>query len=310
MKKLKIILLLLTILLLTYFYTTLNKNVSQEVLKIAPIKIEPIKIISIEEVSKEEAPANILSQLKVAIDNSQIAILPIKEEKNILEALSKQIRIQTPISTKMVKRKEIEATPITVKKQTITKQTILQKKSLIKKPLIKKPLAKQPVPQQKSSLFVKKMKPRQDIQKRVLPKEEVLILTKDSNNQLTREEEVALYNKKNTLDVVGISQEFEIKENTSFPDTHYFEPNKEPVIKTNNEPLHFVEKLGVVDVSSNYETKFVVPQKVELAKEGIVHFSTASIETKELKSLKFVDRLGVVEVSQEFEMINASKFIK
>jgi len=93
------------------------------------------------------------------------------------------------------------------------------------------------------------------------------------------------------------------------PDSHYFEPIKSLKTIENNAPLEFVEKLGVVTISDEYESNFIIPQKTELAKEGIVNFSSTSIETEELKKLEFVDTLGIIEVSEEFETINAKKYL-
>jgi len=93
------------------------------------------------------------------------------------------------------------------------------------------------------------------------------------------------------------------------PDSHYFEPQK-PVEPTNTNPTKFVKTLGVVAVSKAYETPLVVPKKVEVAKEGIVEFPNAKLETEELKKLKFVKPLEVVEVSKPFETIEAKKYLK
>ena len=95
-----------------------------------------------------------------------------------------------------------------------------------------------------------------------------------------------------------------------FPDAHYFEPIKAEKTVKENTPLKFVETLGVVNVSNNYESTFAIPQKVELAKEGIVNISTASIETADMKKLEFVDTLGVIEVSTEFETIDAQNYLE
>ena len=139
-------------------------------------------------------------------------------------------------------------------------------------------------------------------------------LKKESKNpnRLSREEEVALYNNTyaNSLEVVNVSENFEIEEvNNHLPDSHYFEPIETPKTVKVNAPLEFVDKLGVVAVSGKYESNFSIPQKVELAQEGIVNISDASLETQELKKLDFVDTLGVVEISNDFETIQADSYL-
>ncbi|CAA6808227.1 MAG: Unknown protein [uncultured Sulfurovum sp.] len=97
---------------------------------------------------------------------------------------------------------------------------------------------------------------------------------------------------------------------THLSDADYFDTIETIEPSNNHAPLKFVETLGVVAVSNQYEIDFIIPPKVELAKEEVVNISNASIETEALKNLEFVKTLGVVKVSKEFETTQATYYLE
>ncbi|HIP51985.1 MAG TPA: hypothetical protein EYG94_07865 [Campylobacterales bacterium] len=304
-KHLKVFIILL-ILLTIYIVIELSSSIeapseapsSKETLKTKSIQIEPIKIVpiqltienSVEKKTPSTLPLDILSKLKTATKQSKEAVKPSKEEesKNILLSLKKKAEEQK-IKEVLVQKLEVQKIPKKIKPK---KPKVIKTKVVLKKVILKKEA------KAKVSASIKIPKPK---------KETLPIKIKN----LSREKEVELYNRQygNTLEVVNISDSFEIKEENILPDSHYFEPIKEQKILKKNTPLKFVEKLGVVIVSDKYESNFTVPQKVEIAKEGIVNFSHTSTNTKELQKLEFVDTLGVLEISEDFETINAKKYL-
>ena len=292
-----------------------------------PITIEPIKIeqpsteqkhVS-EKIVKEE-PVDLLSKLKVATKVSTEGIVPSEEEvsNQVLESLKETIakqEIVEPIivqpSVKKVVKKRIVQKKVIAKK--VVHKKIVHKKTVHKRVASKKVNKKVKVIPKKKNIKHAKVMKKQSIKEPIASVKVVKNLsdTKRGHTNLSREEEVALYHQKyaSSLEVVNVSKPFVIKEKKEVPDSHYFEPQK-PVEPANTNPTKFVKTLGVVAVSHAYETPLVVPKKVEVAKEGIVEFPNAKLETEELKRLKFVKPLEVVEVSKPFETIEAQKYLK
>jgi len=306
-KILKIALTLLLILTITLFIFILVKEDKK------PIKIEPIKIVTSstdqndpsEEVEKEKS-GDILSKLKVATKVSTEGIAPSKEEvsNKVLESLKQTIikqKIEEPIHVQPIVKK-------VVKKRVVHKKTA-HKKVIKKRVIAKKLKASTKKKNIKHAEVIKKQSAKEPIESIKVVENQTNITR--SNSSLSREEEVALYQQKyaSGLEVVKITKPFVIKEKKNVPDAYYFEAPK-PVEPTNTNPTKFVKTLGVVAVSHAYETPLVIPEKVELAKEGIVEFPNAKLETEELKKLKFVKPLEVVEVSKPFETIEAEKYLK
>jgi len=271
---------------------------SKKTLKIKPIQIEPIKIAPLEVTRKNSVeeehlsllPIDILSKLKTASEESKEAIVSSQKEQStdIVKSLTKKIE------TEVVENVAIQKIPKKVK--TTKEKLVIKKKIALKKETKSK---------------VKTKAKSNNPKKKSTPIKTFITSKNQKRNKLSREKEVALYNKTytHTLEVVNVSDSFEIKEENTLPDSHYFEPIKSLKKIENNAPLEFVEKLGVVIISDKYESNFIVPQKIEVAKEGIVDFSSTSIETKELQKLEFVDTLGIIEVSEDFETINAKKYL-
>ena len=279
------------------------------------IKIEPIKIespstsqkLSSEEVIKEK-PVDILSKLKVATKVSTEGIVPSKEEvsNKVLESLKETIakqEIDEPITVQPIVKKVL--TKRVIKKRVITKKV----KVTTKKKIIKPAKITKKVNVIKNAKVIKKQPSRVSIPNIKLVKAQTI---QRGDSTLTREEEVALYHKKydSDLEVVSVSKPFVIKEKKNIPDSHYFEPQKPVETTTNTNPTKFVKTLGVVALSNAYETSLVVPEKIEVAKEGIVELPNAKLETEDMKKLKFVKPLEVVEVSKPFETIEADKYLK
>jgi len=300
-----------------------------------PIKIEPIQIESSSTTQKDssltvkkEEPMDILSKLKVATQTSTEGIVPSKEEvsKKVLASLRESVEeqaIDEPVPLKPTVQK--------IAKQDSTKRDT-HKKSVVKKHLAvtKAKVTKKRVPikttkiikKKKATKRVKVTTKHQDVKSTKVvikqPIERPINVTKSTTSshtktsKLSREEEVALYHQKyaSSLEVVSVTKPFTIEEKKSVPDEYYFEPQKPIETTTNPNPTKFVKTLGVVAVSNAYETPLVVPKKVEVAKEGIVEFKNAKLETEEMKRLKFVKPLEVVEVSKPFETIEAEKYLK
>ena len=316
-KKLSLVSILLFVLYILWVLTNDKKPI-----EIKPLKIEALNIkteTSSPVVAIQKQPLDILSKLKIASTSSKEGIRLPKEEAstNILKSLKNKIAQQdvreVPIKKKPVKPKKIVQTKVLVKKATpkrIVKKKIVTKKIVKKKTKPKKEakpklLVKIPkVSVSKVAILKKKvLTPKTKVIEKTLPKNKTL-------KRLSREEEVALYNKKYgaALEVVTVSESFEIQEEETLPDSYYFEPIKAAKAIDSNAPLEFVEKLGIVNTSEKYENNFNVPQKIEVAKEGIVTFTKAS--TKEMKNLDFVVTLGVINVSEDFETTEAKKYLE
>lgn len=253
-------------------------------------------------------PENILLKLKDAVEHAK-TVTAQEEAKEVLATLKKRTdkiatspKKETKVSLKVIpKKKSIKkkSTKKKIKKERkIDKQ---QKPKNIKIPSTKEPKKRIPSLPIKISKSTKEPVQKKPTKQEMQPKR-------------SREEEVALYKKQygDNLEVVEVSQVFELEESKAkLPDTYYFEPIPHETKETNPNPTKFVETLGVVEVSSEYEVSNVeIPKKKELATEGIVQLKNASPETEELKKLKFVKPLEVVEVSPEFETIDAEKYIK
>ena len=298
-----------------------------------PIEIKPIQIKTLsskkENISPkepiEEKPVDILSKLRIATHTSSEGIVPSKEEvpNKILSSLSNKIA-QQEIKAIVIKKKPPTTNKIIIKKEIVKKESSTKPiKSTVKKIqiiAIKKKAAKKHKVVVKKTIIKKepnikhKENNKKEVAKKSLSKpliENKEIIQPKQRKNISREEEVILYNNKyaNTLEVVNVSENFEINEEATLPDSYYFEPILAKKSQTNNAPLEFVDTLGVVNVSTKYESNFSVSQKVEIAKEGIVNISSASLETEEIKKLEFVDTLGIVEVSSDFETINATSYL-
>lgn len=307
-----------------------------------PIEIKPIQIKTLstkkENISPkepiEEKPVDILSKLRIATHTSSEGIVPSKEEvpNKILSSLSNKIA-QQEIKAIVIKKKPPTTNKIIIKKEIVKKESSTKPiKSTVKKIqiiAIKKKAAKKHKVVVKKTIIKKEpnikhkennkrkvqiVATKKEIAKKSLSKpliENKEIIQPKQRKNISREEEVILYNNKyaNTLEVVNVSENFEINEEATLPDSYYFEPILAKKSQTNNAPLEFVDTLGVVNVSTKYESNFSVSQKVEIAKEGIVNISSASLETEEIKKLEFVDTLGIIEVSSDFETINATSYL-
>lgn len=314
MTKRHIILLITLLLLIPISYLILKKIESKKV-----IIIPQLNIVSVEKkpTTTEESPTDILSKFKLAVTSAKEKAVPSQEEEalNILATLKKSTTELTEIQ---------EEKSVVIQKVTPPKKIILKKKTIIKKEIIKKTTPKkiikkkivQKQPTKKSA--TQKAKPKTvlvKIVKKPMTKQHP-VTKKPTAKKLSREEEVALYKKQHQhgLEIVEESVPFVLnsQENTP-PDSHYFEPvkKKQNQTKNENETIGFVKTLGVVEVSNQYEVGNVeISKKVELAKEGIVDISSATVETDELKALKFVAPIEVLEVSPSFETIDAKKYIK
>jgi hypothetical protein len=201
---------------------------SKKVLTIKPIQIKTIKIMPIE-TKIETLPIDILSKLKIATEHSKEAIV----------TSNKEISNKTIVSSKKkIIKKVVHKKPLALKKKRIPKR-VVSKKVVVKRKVIKKNFEHKIV----TNVVVKK------------------VAVQQTSERLSREEEVAFYQKKyaNNLELVNISENFEINEENSLPDSYYFEPLKKVSIKNTNAPLEFVEKLGVVETSTAYEVNFMIP---------------------------------------------------
>ncbi|CAA6820783.1 MAG: Unknown protein [uncultured Sulfurovum sp.] len=276
--------------------------------------------------SKEEEQNEVLMNLKQTIAQQKVSLnKKMLSEKESQTSIDKpKVVVKASIPKKIVSPKESKAImhkPKVIAKASIPKKIVSPKES---KTIMHKPKVITKAPTHQTVLVNKEVNALQEIaliQKRV--NQEMLYqpvsitehtLPKESKyaKKLSREEEVALYQSTyaNSLEVVTVSENFEIEEvDNHLPDSHYFEPIETAKMTELNAPLAFVEKLGVVAVSNKYESNFSIPQKIELAQEGIVNISSASLETQELKKLDFVDSLGVVEVSQDFETTQADSYL-
>jgi len=298
---------LLLILTITLFIFILLKE-NKKTIKIEPIKIESSHTSQTSNSSElpPKKPIEILSKLQVATKVATEGIVPSQEEvsKRILNSLKKNIdkqKIEKPIIVKSIVKKRVIHKRVAKKRVSAKKVKISTQKKVTNHKKITK---------NKNLVQHSNITKRQPISKTI----ESSKVTKDRvrHTNLTREEEVALYQQKysSDLEVVKVSKPFVIEEKKSVPDSYYFEPQKPIETTANTNPTKFVKTLGVVAVSNAYETPLVVPKKVELAKEGIVEFPNAKVETEELKKLKFVEPLEIVEVSKPFETIEADKYLK
>ena len=268
------VLILSILILLTLFiiYMIINIPDSKKTLQIKPIQIEPIKIVPLDVTTKN------------SIEEEQLSLGPI-------DILSK-LKTASEASKEAIVSSQKEQSSDIVK-------SLIKK---IEKERVEK-VAIQKVPKE-----IKTIKKKPIIKKNSTPIKTFITSKKELSQQKAKQNQK--YKKLNQeKELVNISDSFEIKEENTLPDSHYFEPIKSLKTIENNAPLEFVEKLGVVTISDEYESNFIIPKKTELAKEGIVNFSSTSIETEELKKLEFVDTLGIIEVSEEFETINAKKYL-
>jgi hypothetical protein len=253
------------------------QNENKQPITMKPLVITPLKIKKETPLIEEpihQTPTSILSKLKLATETSKESVIKLEDKKN--------------------------KTSTSLKKIIVTKKAIPKRKpTVLKKTKVKK-VKVNIIPTKKITLIQK-----------ANPIEKKIRLLKEKTKQLTREEEVALYKSTyaDKLEIVNVSQNFEINEEETLPDSYYFKPIENKKAQKSKAPLEFVAKLGVVSVSNKYENNFTVSKKVELAKEGIVNFSHTSIDTKDLQKLEFVDTLGVIEVSEDFETINAKKYL-
>jgi hypothetical protein len=226
-----------------YIFWTQSNN--KKPIESQPIKIEPLSIRedTPPQSTIKESPSAILAKLKIAVNSAKEAVVPTKEkiQDELLDSLKSKIAQQE--------------TKKTLVKKEITKK-IIQKKIVTKKEIVKKENKTQ-----KNKLVSIKEKA---IEKKIIPtvkvtKKEITQRAKISG--LSREEEVASYNNQyfGKLEVVGVSENFEIEEEKQFPDSYYFE-KEEPTKDDNkkNLPLKYVEKLGVVEISDSYEVNFTI----------------------------------------------------
>jgi len=272
------------------------------------------------EKTKEETKKQTIETKNNKQQNNKSTKLPttimVQKNKVTFPPLNKDIK---PISSTKMKKENLpkkfilkkSSTQYTiVKKVTIPIQHNLNTSTIIKpiQKIVKKTIQKKKIVKKKSPIIkthIVKERPTLQVNTNS-------VYTKKS--KLSREEEVAQYKQAsaNGLVVVGVSNLFEIDspQNTR-PDADYFEPITSTIQQNNHEPIGFVKTLGVVEVSQKYEVgNLEIPQMVQLAKEGVVDISSASVETEALKKLKFIDPLEVVEVSEAFETIEANRYIK
>jgi len=325
--KRHIIILITLLLLIPASYILLKRAEPKKV-----IIIPQLNIVSVEKKPVvTESPTDILSKFKLAVSSAKEKAVPTQEEEalKILATLQKSTKELTEVQ---------EDKKVVTEEVTLPKKIILEKKTIIKKEIIKKTTPKKLVEKKivvKKAIAKKTIIKKQIVQKQPAKKSttqktkpktvHVKIVKKPTQKQrpvtkkptakkLSREEEVALYKKQHQhgLEIVGESVPFVLNAEKNTPaDSHYFEPIKKKQNQTKNETIGFVKTLGVVEVSNQYEVGNVeISQKVELAREGIVDISSATIETDELKALKFVAPLEVLEVSPSFETIDAKKYIK
>lgn len=259
------ILSILVLLILLIIYTILNVPSSAKTLKIEPIKIAPLEI-KIENSVEKKAP-------------------PIRP----IDILSKLKTASEKSKEAMVLSKEEQSTDIISSLKKKVEEQIIET-GLSPKVLIQNKPIKKKVVLKKKTIIKKEAKPK----KTSVPRK-VLVSLNKKKKVIVQKVIVQKVTKK-------INQEKE--EENILPDSYYFEPIKEVKTVETNTPLAFAKKLGVVSVSTDYETSFTIPKREELAKEGIVNISNASLDTNEIKNLNFVNTLGVIEVSQDFEIIS------
>jgi len=309
------ILLVLILILIPLSYFVLTEISKQKVIVIPPIEV--VKVAPKENII--DTPDTILSNLKVAVhlSNEEEIISKEEEANEVLKVL--QDNIHLPI----IKEKIIKTSSGAQAIETLTSQKKIPiKKYLVQKKIVKKhKVKKYALKKSKEPIKTTKVSPKSNTlaQKKIVKEKPTLALpiniptanNKTTTHHLSREQEVALYKQQHAkgLEIVGESKTFEIKDPTqSLPDEYYFKKHN-PKVNQAVELNQFVETLGVVKVSKQYEVQNKIPQKVELAKDGVVDISTASIETKELKRLKFVKPLEVTEVSETFEASQAKRYL-
>lgn len=332
----KIILFFLLLLAILFFL--FNVNGKQKVTKVEPIKIEPLNIEpknAPQEEPKVVSSEHILAQLKKAVKTSKEKLIHTKENEHNKIITNLQHTIKQQETNKSILEKKASLPPKVIPKEVVAKEVISEKikpkktiteEIAVKKAVTPKVVTKKIIVQKKPQISkkalpstneMKNLKQVEAINETKTKKAFIQVVQREpfqtkSTTELSREEEVSKYKSQyaNSLEVVNVSETFEIEEPEShLPDAHYFEPIESVNESDNNAPLKFVEKLGVVEVSNQYETNFSISEKVELAKEGIVSISSASVETKELKNLDFVDTLEVVEVSEDFETTEAKSYL-
>lgn len=337
----KIILFFLLLLAILFFL--FNVNGKQKVTKVEPIKIEPLNIEpknAPQEEPKVVSSEHILAQLKKAVKTSKENLIHTKENEHNKIITNLQHTIKQQEINKGILEKKASLPPRVIPKEVVAKEVVaknvisekikpkktITEKVAVKKAVTPKVVTKKIIVQKKPQISkkalpstneMKNLKQVKAINETKTKKAFIQVVQREpfqtkSTTELSREEEVSKYKSQyaNSLEVVNVSETFEIEEPEShLSDAHYFEPIESVNESDNNAPLKFVKKLGVVEVSNQYETNFSISEKVELAKEGIVSISSASVETKELKNLDFVDTLEVVEVSEDFETTEAKSYL-
>lgn len=267
-------LLILTIIL----YTLWDNKQNKKPIIIKPIKIAPLNIKeepSLVHIAEPTKPSDILLKLKIATSKSQE-----KHEQNEEVLVNKILNDLKKQANKQIKAQEYkqEQKPIVIVKevQEKIKKTITK---VIKKPIIAKIKETTPKVQVLKKIAVKEKKVSPVKIKEILQKpnntkvttnittvkkieSKTIKKTAKVQKKLSREEEVALYKSQyaNKLEVVGVSENFEIEEaGDNLPDSYYFETQE--VSKSDdgtNTPLNDVKKLGVVNVSTAYEVNFTI----------------------------------------------------
>jgi tRNA U34 5-methylaminomethyl-2-thiouridine-forming methyltransferase MnmC len=260
-------------------YTLWDNKQNKKPIIIKPIKIAPLSIKeepSLVHIAKPTKPSDILLKLKIATSKSQE-----KHEQNeeklvnkILNNLKKQADKQIKVAEYKQKKKPIvivkqvqpkikKTIAKVIKKPTIAKiKKIEQQVQVLKKIAVKK---KKVSPVKIKEILQKPNNTKVTTNIKTIKKIKLKTIKKTAKvqKQLSREEEVALYKSQyaNKLEVVGVSENFEIEEVTNnLPDSYYFETQE--VSKSDegtNAPLNYVKKLGVVDVSNAYEVNFTIP---------------------------------------------------
>ena len=314
MTKTHIFIFILILLILSLSYLLIEKSNNNKVIEIPQIKIISNKSSNNYSEKKEsmesELPSEILSKLKiaVAISKKNLELSEEEQAKSILATLKRQTHMTASTEENILKAlKSIEKTTTV---QTSNHKTIVKSKSSNT---------------QRKKTTLKENNIENDIENTLDSIQKILHETKNSihlkknkilthKSSLSREEEVAQYKKisANGLEIVSVSNLFEIDtpENRQ-SDTEYFKPIASSIHKNNHKEIEFVKTLGIINVSKKYEIgNLEIPKMVELAKEGVVDISSASIETEALRKLKFINPLEVIEISSAFETIEASKYIK
>jgi len=325
------ILLASILILIPISYLVLNKTTKESVIVIPPLEIETSSTPK----NEINSPDDILSTLQVAVSSADEGEILSQEEEasEVLEMLQQNIQLPPmveeplPLATiKEVSHKVATITPLPAKKSSVQKSIYkktstkrhLNKRTPLKKHTIKRHIVKKETKVKrkhpKEKIVIKKVKettPNIILPTYQEPMVTTTLLPQQPAHHLPREVEVALYQSQhaNELEIVGESKAFEIKDPTqSIPDEHFFKRHN-PAVNQPVELNQFVQTLGVVKVSRQYEVQSKISKKVELARDGVVDIPTATVETEELKKLKFVKPLAVTEVSQPFEASQAERYL-